>query len=184
MKIKIKNPDLEYHVIYRKVKYARLEIKNGDIRLIMPDGTLNHEDIIRKNQEWIRKKLSRREEQRKEAQKRMMNYDRSLEEFKVLVFSYMEKKLKEMSLKVNKVRFRRMKSRWGSCSAEGNISINTLLQYLPKELIEYVVFHELAHILERKHNKNFWNIIAQEFPDYKEWEDELALYWLRVKDIQ
>jgi len=183
MKIKISNPDLEYQVIYRKVKYARLEIKNGDLRLIMPNGALNHEEIIRKNQDWIHKKLSRMEKQLEDAQNREINYNRSNEEFQNLVISYMEKKLREMRLKVNKVRFRRMKSRWGSCSAEGNISINNRLQYLPTELIEYVVFHELAHLVERKHNKNFWNIIAQEFPDYKRWEDELSIYWLRVKDL-
>lgn len=183
MKIKIENPDLEYELIYRKVKYARLEIKNGALRLIMPDGAINHEDIIRKNQGWILKRLSLLEKQLEEAQKRSIHHNRSFEEFQGLVIPYMEKKLKEMGLKVNKVRFRRMKSRWGSCSAEGNISINTHLQYLPTELIEYVVFHELAHLVERKHDKNFWNIIAQEFPDYEDWEHELALYWLRVKDL-
>jgi predicted metal-dependent hydrolase len=183
MKIKISNPDLEYQLIYRKVKYARLEIKNGDLRIIMPNEALNHEEIIRKNQDWIVKKLSRLEKQLEEAQNKEINYNRSNEEFRSLVISYMEKKLKEMRFKVNKVRFRSMKSRWGSCSAEGNISINTRLQYLPTQLIEYVVFHELAHLMERKHNKNFWNIIAQEFPDYKRWEDELSLYWLRVKDL-
>lgn len=183
MKITMKNPDLEYQVIYRKVKYARLEIKNGDIRLIMPDGGLNHEEIVRKNQEWILKKLSYGAKQIEEAQKRVINYERTDEEFKILIISYMEKTLKKMGLKVNKVRFRRMKSRWGSCSAEGNISLNTRLKYLPAELIEYVVFHELAHLLERKHDKNFWNIIACEFPDYKKWEEELSLYWLRVKDL-
>lgn len=183
MKKRISNPDLEYHLIYRKVKYARLEIKDGDIRLIMPDGSLNHEEIIRKHQEWIHKKLSYREKQFEEAKKVAINDDRSREEFQDLVISYMEKKLKEMQLQVNKVRFRRMKSRWGSCSAEGNISLNTRLRYLPTSLIEYVVFHELAHLVERKHDKNFWNIIRQEFPDYKEWEGELALFWLRVKDL-
>jgi predicted metal-dependent hydrolase len=183
MKIKLENPDLEYELIYRKVKYARLEIKNGDVRLIMPNGALDHENIILKNQEWIRKRLSQGEEQLEEAQKRAIDVDRSLEAFQDLVVSYMEKKLKEKGLKVNKVRFRRMKSRWGSCSAEGNISLNTRLMYLPTPLIEYVVFHELAHLVERKHDKNFWKIIAQEFPDYKEWEDELSLYWLRVKEL-
>jgi hypothetical protein len=183
MKIELENTDLEYELIYRKVKYARLEIKDGDIRLIMPVGSPNHEDIIRKNQKWILKRLSRREKQLEEARKRLINYDRSLEEFQDLVILYMENKLKKMGLKVNKVRFRQMKSRWGSCSAQGNISINTRLRYLPTPLIEYVVFHELAHLVERKHDKNFWKIIAQEFPDYKGWEDELALYWLRVKDL-
>jgi len=184
MKIEIENTDLEYELIYRKVKYARLEIKNGAIRLIMPEGAPDHQKIIGRNLEWIQKKLSRNQRQWEEAQKRVINYNRSFEEFQDLVISYMEKKLKKMQLKVNKVRFRSMKSRWGSCSPNGNISINTRLRYLPTELIEYVVFHELTHLVERKHDKNFWHIISREYPKYKEWEDELSLYWLRVKDLQ
>jgi len=184
MKIRIENTDLEYELIYRKVKYARLEIKNGIIRLIMPEGAPDHEKIILKNMEWIQKKISHNQKQWEEAQKRMINDNRSSEEFQDLVISYMENKLKKMQLKVNKVRFRPMKSRWGSCSPDGNISVNTRLQYLPTPLIEYVIFHELAHLVERKHDKNFWHIISQEYPEYKEWEDELSLYWLRVKDLQ
>lgn len=183
MKKRIHNLDLEYHVIHRKVKYTGLEIKDRVIRIIMPYGTLNHEEIIRKNLEWIHQKLSQQEKQLEEAKNLVMYYDRSLEGLQDLVMVYMEEKLKNMGLKVNMVRFRRMKSRWGSCSAQGNISLNTRLSYLPTTLIEYVVFHELVHLVERKHDENFWKIVAQEFPDYKERESELALYWLRVKDL-
>ncbi|HMK54833.1 MAG TPA: M48 family metallopeptidase [Methanobacteriaceae archaeon] len=183
MKIKIQDPDLEYHLFHRRVKYARIEIKNGDIHLIMPHGADNHEEVIRKNLDWIAKKLSRLEVLQQEAQSRPINFNRTDQEFRDLVTSYMERKLNKMKLRVNKVSFRKMKSRWGSCSGEKNISINTHLKYLPKRLIEYVVFHELAHLIERKHDKNFWKIMAQEYPDYKKMENELSVYWLRVREL-
>ncbi|MEG3224335.1 MAG: metal-dependent hydrolase [Methanobacteriales archaeon Met13] len=183
MKIKIRDPNLEYHLIHRQVKYARLEIKNGEIMLILPPGANNHEEIVRKNLDWITKKLSRLKALENEAHSRKLDFDRTDDDFRDLVTSYMENKLKEMKLRVNKVTFRKMKSRWGSCSGQKNISINTRLQYLPYRLIEYVAFHEMAHLLERKHNKNFWNIVCKEYPDYKELEDELSLYWLRVREL-
>jgi predicted metal-dependent hydrolase len=74
-----------------------------------------------------------------------------------------------------------MKSRWGSCSSDGNLNFNIYLKYLPQTLIEYIVFHETTHLIEMSHNKKFWNIISTEYPDYKEKEDELFIYWLRVK---
>ena len=75
-----------------------------------------------------------------------------------------------------------MKSRWGSCSSRKNISINVYLKYLPEKLIEYVIFHEMAHLVELNHSKKFWNIINSKFPDYKSLENELSVYWFAVKD--
>ena len=55
--------------------------------------------------------------------------------------------------------------------------------YLPSNLIEYVVFHEIAHLIEMGHNKRFWNIISGKFQDYKRMEDDLLMYWLLVKKL-
>ena len=88
-----------------------------------------------------------------------------------------------MGLKVNKVTLRKMKTRWGSCSSLGNISINTRLKYLPKDLIKYVIHHEVCHLKIRKHNKQYWSLVSKEYPDYKKYEDELSIYWFLVKDL-
>lgn len=57
------------------------------------------------------------------------------------------------------VRIKRMKSRWGSCSAKNNINLNIYLMQLPNELIDYVLLHELAHIKEKNHQKGFWKLL-------------------------
>ncbi len=56
----------------------------------------------------------------------------------------------------NKVTFRHQKTRWGSCSAKNNISLNINLARLPQELCDYVLLHELAHTRVKNHSKQFW----------------------------
>lgn len=59
------------------------------------------------------------------------------------------------------------KSRWGSCGIHNDITINWLLALAPLEILEYVVVHELCHIKEKNHSKQFWLLVAQHLPDYR-----------------
>lgn len=58
------------------------------------------------------------------------------------------------------------KSRWGSCGIHNDIAINWLLALAPLEILEYVVVHELCHIKEKNHSKQFWELVGQHLPDY------------------
>ena len=73
-----------------------------------------------------------------------------------------------------------MTSRWGSCTAKTRrIRLNAALEYCPRECLEYVVVHELAHLRENNHSPRFWAIVADALPDYKERQKKLkALSWL------
>jgi predicted metal-dependent hydrolase len=65
--------------------------------------------------------------------------------------------------------------RWGSCSASGNINLSYKLLLCPEKFIEYVIIHELAHLKEHNHSKNFWDYVEKLMPDYKtqlEWIKE------------
>jgi len=68
----------------------------------------------------------------------------------------------------NKILIRRQKTRWGSCSESGVISINYKLMMLRKESIDYVIIHELCHLIELNHSKKFWNLVKDILPDYIE----------------
>jgi predicted metal-dependent hydrolase len=59
------------------------------------------------------------------------------------------------------------KSRWGSCGIHNDININWLLLMAPKEVLEYVVVHELCHIKVKNHSSQFWALVAEHLPDYK-----------------
>jgi predicted metal-dependent hydrolase len=66
------------------------------------------------------------------------------------------------------------RSRWGSCGIHNDITINWLLALAPLEILEYVVVHELCHIREKNHSKQFWSLVAQHLPDYRN-----ARLWLK-----
>ena len=78
-------------------------------------------------------------------------------------------KLKDFNLKRPELTIRTMTSRWGSCIPSKNkITINKNLIYPPHECMEYVVLHELSHLIEPNHSKAFYNIIENVMPDWKE----------------
>ena len=83
-----------------------------------------------------------------------------------------------MQLYPNRVTFRRAKTRWGSCSSENNISLNIGLIMLSYNLIDYVIVHELAHIKHKNHSKEFWKLVEQFYPNYKQAKEELKKYSL------
>jgi len=81
---------------------------------------------------------------------------------------------------VNKIYFRKMRTKWASCSPKRNLIINTVMKYLPEHLIEYVIFHETTHIIEKRHNEKFWSIISKRFNNYRDLEKDLFGYWFLI----
>ncbi len=67
-------------------------------------------------------------------------------------------------------------SRWGSCNSHGLISLNWRLIQMPQHLIDYIVAHELAHLIEMNHSQAFWQIVESVFPDYRFARQELKKY--------
>jgi len=72
----------------------------------------------------------------------------------------------QIGVKVNKVSIKDQKTRWGSCSKKGNISLNWRLVMSPESVIDYVVVHELCHLKVMNHSKEFWDLVASILPDY------------------
>ena len=78
-----------------------------------------------------------------------------------------EQKAKEMGVSYASVRITSAKTRWGSCSANNAIRYTFRLLYAPKEVIEYVVVHELSHTVQKDHSKAFWAVVERFVPDWK-----------------
>lgn len=72
-----------------------------------------------------------------------------------------------MNVQYGRITIRNQKTRWGSCSSKGNLNFNCLLMLAPDEVVDYVVIHELCHLIEMNHSKAFWKQVEQVMPDYK-----------------
>lgn len=72
-----------------------------------------------------------------------------------------------MGVNPSRVQFREMTRKWGSCSSKGTVTLNSRLTWLQADLVEYIVCHELAHLIELNHSKQFWALVEQHMPDYK-----------------
>jgi hypothetical protein len=75
--------------------------------------------------------------------------------------------------KFSRIIIRGQKTRWGSCSMRGNISFNYKLMKYRVEVIDYVILHELCHLRQMNHSKNFWALVEQFCPGYKTLKSEL-----------
>ncbi|GAB6055963.1 M48 family metallopeptidase [Methanobacterium movens] len=176
-KVEIADIEVDYQVVYRKIKYPRLEIKTGNLILILPHGYNNHQELIEKHQKWIYNKIS------------IINsshtkklHDRTEEELKILVESEISAIAYQMGVIPGKIGFRKMKVRWGSCDRDGNLKFNKMMKYLPENLIKYIIYHEMAHLLEFGHNTIFWNIIKSKYPHYSHLEEELSRYYFAIEN--
>ncbi|OYR67538.1 metal-dependent hydrolase [Halorubrum ezzemoulense] len=81
----------------------------------------------------------------------------------------------EMGVEYGKITIRNQRTRWGSCSTTGTISLNWRLVMAPPEVVDYVVVHELAHLREANHDDRFWSIVAEYDPEYEshaQWLEE------------
>lgn len=74
----------------------------------------------------------------------------------------------EMQVNYRALSVRWQKTRWGSCSVRGNISLNAKLLLLPEDVLRYVLVHELSHLKHMNHSAAFWQYVAQFEPDYRE----------------
>ncbi len=171
-------PDVGYKLSYRNVKYPRLEFRTGELLLVLP---FSHDPnaVLEKHRDWIRQKIEFMAESLKDSSEKEI-VDRTHEEFRSLVHFYVQEVSGELGVKVNKVFFRKMKTKWASCSPKRNLTINSLMRYLPEHLLEYVIFHEITHLVEKRHSDKFWKIISGEFSNYNEFETDLFAYWFLI----
>ena len=167
-----------YKVYYRNIKYPRVEFKTGDLVLILPLDQ-EPEDILERNKEWILKKSLFIKECLSEIKDKKL-IDRSEEEFRELIYSLVDKNTHELLINLNKINFRKMKTKWASISPSKNLTVNKVVSYLPEHLIEYIIYHELTHLIEKRHNEKFWKIISNKFENFKYLEKELFSYWFLV----
>lgn len=162
---------MDYNVIYSSRRTVSLCIKNGGLIVRAPFGTSEKKivEIIEKHSAWVEKHLKRSEEKH--------SRESSLSEENIAELRKLAKKILKvkvayyaeiMGLKYGRITITGAKTRFGSCSSKGNISFSYRLMLYPEAAIDYVVVHELSHLLEMNHSKAFYKIVESVLPDYKE----------------
>ncbi len=79
------------------------------------------------------------------------------------------------NLEYKNISVKNQKTRWGSCSSRKNLSFNYKIIFLPPELQDYLVVHELCHLKEMNHSKKFWNLVGEKILDYKKLSKSLRI---------
>lgn len=84
-----------------------------------------------------------------------------------------------LGVRVNQIRVKSQKTRWGSCSSKGNLNFNWHAIVAPPEVVDYLVVHECCHLVHMNHSKAFWTLVESFYPDYRE-----CRKWLKNHDTQ
>ena len=128
----------------------------------MPQAQIN--DFIERHQAWIEKHIARipqpdppftEEEIRALADQALQVIPDRVRRYAALI-----------GVRYGRITIRNQKSKWGSCSANGNLNFNCLLMLCPPEVLDYVVVHELCHRKEMNHSPKFWAEVEKYVPDY------------------
>ena len=83
-------------------------------------------------------------------------------------------------LRYGRIQIRRQRTRWGSCSRNGTISLNACLLFQPAPVVNYLLIHELAHTRHMNHSRRFWRLVEQLEPRWRELDAELTRGWREV----
>ncbi len=86
----------------------------------------------------------------------------------------------ETGLRFARIQIRRQRTRWGSCSHSGTISLNACLMFQPPPVVNYLLVHELAHTRHMNHSRRFWRLVEQCEPNWRELDAALARGWREV----
>lgn len=174
--------DIPYKVSHRAVKYPRLEFKTGKLLIVLPLGA-KPDILLDKYKHWIIKQFNFIKGCLDNAKnKKLIN--RTEEEFRHLIYFLVKETSKELKVELNHIYFRKMKTKWASISSAKNLTVNRLMKYLPENLIRYVIFHELTHIIEKRHNEKFWKIISRKFKNYQKMERDMFIYWFLISNTK
>jgi predicted metal-dependent hydrolase len=132
----------------------RLRVKNEELVITGPH--LNQDAVIRKLKDWLRSKV--RED----------------------LFPLAQKLAGRHHLKVRGLLVKSQRTRWASCSAQKNLSLNTKLLFLSPDLVRYVIIHELCHTVHMSHSGEFWRLLAAHEPKYKVLDETLREAWKSI----
>ncbi len=166
-------------VVYSRRRTLGLEVRaDGRVILRAPKGLSNQAvmDFVKERQAWIVQKWFETERIRRQKAERP---PRDYEQNPALEAQYRKEARRriteraayfaeKMGVDYGRIAIKAAKTRWGSCSARGNLNFHWKLILMPPAILDYVVVHELAHRIEMNHSPRFWAQVERILPDYRE----------------
>ena len=148
-------------------KTSEIQVESHGIKIRVPFHKKNQEilDMIDDKKQWIVRKY--------------LEFQTEKERFKPsLDGSYIERRIRRLAPKVgvrpSKISIKLLKTRWGSATSTGAITINSRLLGAPRDVVDYVIVHELCHLKIRGHSSAYWNLVGMHMMDY-----DKKIEWLR-----
>lgn len=103
-------------------------------------------------------------------------YEKHKEQTRALIHERLAHLNTSYGFTYGRVSIKNARTMWGSCSRKGNLNFNYRLLFLPQELRDYVIVHELCHLRELTHSKRFWELVSRTIPDYPQYRSHLKTY--------
>lgn len=170
---------IKISVIISNRKSIGIQIKpDGQVIVRAPRGATMAEikKVVHEHEDWIRKHLEKvkQETENSDGTKIAKLTSGELKELGKKALEYIPERVAYyaplIGVTYGRITIRSQRTRWGSCSSQGNLNFNCLLMLMPPQVIDSVVVHELCHRKEMNHSKAFYQEIYKVFPEYKQWD--------------
>lgn len=150
----------DYILIRKPIKNVYIRVKDGQVTVTAPRSVSKAriDAFVQQKQTWIEQQMTRKP----------IDLTGDADWVKAHMDRYFDKWEPILGVQTKERRVRTMKTRWGSCNiVEKRIWLNACLSNYPAECLEYVIVHELCHLLERGHNARFYGFVESCLPDWK-----------------
>jgi len=146
----------EYSVRYRHVPVGRPRRRSAGQALLVETAYADHRDARAQLRAWL------------------------LDEARAHLKPWLWREAERIGRLPKTVQVRLQRTRWGSCSGQGNISINASALFLDPPVVRYLLIHELCHLFSLNHSRRFWRLVERYEPECRELDRRLANAWTEV----
>ena len=172
-------PQYPFEIIRSDRKTISLQIKDGTVLVRAPKRATQKEieALLEKHQRWIEKHLHAQQTRAEALQALPPLTPEEIRSLGAQACAYIPPRVayfaKLVGVSYGRITIRNQRSKWGSCSAKGNLNFNCLLMLAPPQVLDSVIVHELCHRKEMNHSPAFYREVYRVMPDYDRWNDWL-----------
>ena len=168
---------MQYKIVRSNRKSIGMQLTESGIVVRAPYFATSYqiERFVRDHESWIISQLAKQQRRQASVSSVKVMTDEQMARLRKLAKAYIPQRIAYyapivgVASRVKSVSIRCQKTRWGSCTSKGSISINCLLMLAPKEVLDAVIVHELCHLIEMNHSRSFYANVMRVYPEYKKW---------------